>query len=151
MTLSEIFEALNAVGLFISVALVYTELRRNGATTRIHNSMLFTERHFNLRNLTINQDLADVIVRGRQGLEYLSKTEQLMFTSYLLNAAQTASMISYGGAGRGLSSKIAHHQTSNIIRGEWENQGDREYWDKIKNDPAVVPQVRDMIKRVLEQ
>ena len=68
MTLSEIFEALNAVGLFIYVALVYTELRRNGATTRIHNSMLFTERHFNLRNLTINQDLADVIVRGRQGL-----------------------------------------------------------------------------------
>jgi len=68
MTLSEIFEALTAVGSFISVALVHTELMRNGATTRINNSMLFTERHFNLRNLTINQDLANVIVRGRQGL-----------------------------------------------------------------------------------
>ena len=151
MTLSEIFEALTAVGLFISVALVYTELRRNGATTRIHNSMLFTERHFNLRNLTLNKEMADIIVRGRLGLEELSEPEQFIFASYLLNTAQTASIISYGGAGRGVNSKIALHQTSNIIRGEWDNQGGREYWDKIKNDPPVVPQVRDMIKRVLEE
>ena len=42
MTLSEIFESLTAIGLFISVALVFTELRRNGKATRLNNSMLFT-------------------------------------------------------------------------------------------------------------
>ena len=97
MTLSEIFEGLTAIGLFISVALVFTELRRNGKATRLNNSIRFTERHFNLRNLTLKQDLADVIVRGRQGLDHLSKTEQLIFTSYLLNTAQTASILILNG------------------------------------------------------
>ena len=100
MTLSEIFEGLTAIGLFLSVALVFIELRRNGKSSRLNNSIRFTERHFNLRNLTLSQDLADVIVRGRQGLEHLSKTEQLIFTNYLVNTAQTASILILNGEGK---------------------------------------------------
>ena len=133
MTLSEIFEGLTAIGLFISVALVFTELRRNGKATRLNNSIRFTERHFNLRNLTLNQDLADVIVRGRQGLEHLSKTEQLIFTNYLLNTAQTASILILNGEGERMNPEIAEKQAMRIVRDEWDNQGGREYWNLIKS------------------
>ena len=150
MTLSEIFEGLTAIGFFISVALVFTELRRNGKATRLNNSMLFTERHFNLRNLTLNHAMADVIVRGRQGLKYLSETEQLMFTNYLLNTAQTASMMSMGGAGQQVDNNIAALQTLKIIKNEWDNTGGRQYWNNIKNDAPVVPPVRALIQQVLE-
>ena len=120
MTLSEIFESLTAIGLFISVALVFTELRRNGKATRLNNSIRFTERHFNLRNLTLSQDLADVIVRGRQGLEHLSKTEQLIFTNYLLNTAQTASILILNGEGERMNPEIAEKQAMRIVRDEWD-------------------------------
>ena len=53
MSISEIFEGLTTVGLFISVILVFIELRRNGTSTRLNNNLIFTERHFNFRNLTM--------------------------------------------------------------------------------------------------
>ena len=149
MTLSEIFEGLTAIGLFISVALVFTELRRNGKATRLNNSMLFTERHFNLRNLTLSQDLADVIVRGRQGLEHLSKTEQLIFTNYLLNTAQTASILILNGEGKRVTPEIAEKQALRIVRDEWDNKGGREYWNLIKNDPPVVPHVKVQLAQAM--
>ena len=150
MTLSEIFEGLTAIGLFLSLALVFIELRRNGKATRLNNSIRFTERHFNLRNLTLNQDLADVIVRGRQGLEHLSKTEQLIFTNYLLNTAQTASILLLNGEGNKMTSKMAEKQSMRIVRDEWDNQGGSEYWNLIKNDPPVVPLVKAQLTQVME-
>ena len=42
MTLSEIFEGLTAIGLFISVALVFSELRRNGMEARLNNWINYT-------------------------------------------------------------------------------------------------------------
>ena len=150
MTLSEIFEGLTAIGLFLSVALVFIELRRNGKATRLNNSIRFTERHFNLRNLTLNQDLADVIVRGRQGLEHLSKTEQLIFTNYLPNTAQTASILILNGEGKRVTAEIAEKQAMRIVRDEWDNQGGSEYWNLIKNDPPVVPLVKAQLTQVME-
>ena len=150
MTLSEIFEGLTAIGLFLSVALVFIELRRNGKSSRLNNSIRFTERHFNLRNLTLNQDLADVIVRGRQGLEHLSKTEQLIFTSYLLNTAQTASILLLNGEGNKMTSKMAEKQSMRIVRDEWDNQGGSEYWNLINNDPPVVTLVKAQLTLVME-
>ena len=75
MTLSEIFEGLTAIGLFLSVALVFIELRRNAKLTRLNNSILFTERHFLLRAQTYDQELATIIVKGRTGLKNLSEPD----------------------------------------------------------------------------
>ena len=150
MTLSEIFEGLTAIGLFISVALVFVELRRNGRSSRLNNSILFTERHFNLRNQTLNQELAEIIMKGGKGLEQLNDTEQFMFCSYLLNTALTGSLMISGNAGKNLTTGTAEAQGARIIKDEWDNQGGREYWNKIKNDPPLVPHSRALVERVLE-
>ena len=151
MTLSEIFEGLTAIGLFISVALVFVELRRNGRSSRLNNSILFTERHFNLRNQTLNQEMAGIIMKGRKGLEQLNETEKFMFCSYLLNTALTGSLMISGNAGKNLTAGTAEAQGARIIKDEWDNQGGREYWNKIKNDPPLVPHSRALVERVLEQ
>ena len=151
MTLSEIFEGLMAIGLFISVALVFVELRRNGRSSRLNNSILFTERHFNLRNQTLNQEMAEIIMKGRKGLEQLNETEKFMFCSYLLNTALTGSLMISGNAGKNLTAGTAEAQGARIIKDEWDNQGGREYWNKIKNDPPLVPHSRALVERVLEQ
>ena len=151
MTLSEIFEGLTAIGLFISVALVFVELRRNGRSSRLNNSILFTERHFNLRNQTLNQEMAEIIMKGRKGLEQLNETEKFMFCSYLLNTALTGSLMISGNAGKNLTAGTAEAQGARIIKDEWDNQGGREYWNKIKNDPPLVPHSRALVERVLEQ
>ena len=151
MTLSEIFEGLTAIGLFLSVALVFVELRRNGRSSRLNNSILFTERHFNLRNQTLNQEMAGIIMKGRKGLEQLNETEKFMFCSYLLNTALTGSLMISGNAGKNLTAGTAEAQGARIIKDEWDNQGGREYWNKIKNDPPLVPHSRALVERVLEQ
>ena len=118
MTLSEIFEGLTAIGLFISVALVFIELRRNGRSSRLNNSILFTERHFDLRNQTLNQELAEIIMKGRKGLEQLNETERFMFCSYLLNTALTGSLMISGNAGKNLTAGTAQAQGSLINKDE---------------------------------
>ena len=89
-------------------------------------------------------------MRGRQGLEHLSKTEQLIFTSYLLNTAQTASILLLNGEGNKMTSKMAEKQSMRIVRDEWDNQGGSEYWNLIKNDPPVVPLVKAQLTQVME-
>ena len=150
MSISEIFEGLTTVGLFISVILVFIELRRNGTSTRLNNNLIFTERHFNFRNLTINKDTADVIVRGRKGLDKLDEAEKLLFANYLLNTAQTASVMLLAGEGQLASTEIVKLQAARIIKDEWDTIGGREYWDQIKNDAPVVPHVRAGIAQVLD-
>ena len=137
MSISEIFEGLTTVGLFISVILVFIELRRNGTSTRLNNNLIFTERHFNFRNLTINKDTADVIVRGRKGLDKLDEAEKLLFANYLLNTAQTASVMLLAGEGQLASTEIVKLQAARIIKDEWDTIGGREYWEQIKNDAPV--------------
>ena len=150
MTLSEIFEGLTAIGLFISVALVFIELRRNGNSTRLNNSIKFTERHFNLRNSKLNHDLADALFKGRQGLSHLNGPEKIMFASYLLNAAQTATLMARADQGLQMNSVAAREQSSRIIKNEWDNQGGREYWDEIKNNAPVTNLVKDAIEKIME-
>ena len=61
MTLSEIFEGLTAIGLFISVALVFSELRRNGMEARLNNWINYTQRVFDSRNTAVDLNVADII------------------------------------------------------------------------------------------
>ena len=88
-------------------------------------------------------------MRGRQGLEHLSKTEQLIFTNYLLNTAQTASILILNGEGKRVTPEIAEKQAMRIVRDEWDNQGGREYWNLIKNDPPVVPHVKVQLAQAM--
>ena len=99
MTLSEIFEGLTAIGLFMSVALVFSELRRNGMEARLNNWINYTQRVFDAQNTVVGLDIADIIVRGRKNLQNLSETEQQVFKKYLLNSALTVmSFTVLGGA-----------------------------------------------------
>ena len=75
MTISEIFAGLTTVGLFFSVLLVYLELRRNGIATRLNNNLIFTERHFNLRNAMFDKNFSEVVVRGRESLANLDEAD----------------------------------------------------------------------------
>ena len=150
MTLSELFEALTTVGLFISVALVFLQLKRNGTATQLSNTVAFTSRVFELRNVCINKDNAEVITRGRKGLENLDDAELLMFGSYLLNTGLTANIITLGSQGNAL---VPHEkvriQAINYLRGEWDNKGGRAYWDTIKDNPPLVPNVVSLITATL--
>ena len=149
MTLSEIFEGLTAIGLFLSVALVFIELRRNAKLTRLNNSILFTERHFLLRAQTYDQELATIIVKGRTGLKNLSEPEQLAFSNYLLNTAQTVSLRTIRNNRGVLDSDTAEKHSLRIMKLEWNNKGGREYWDKIKNSLPLVPHVKALIEKVM--
>ena len=149
MSISEIFEGLTTLGLFVYVVLVFIELRRNGLSTRLNNNLIFTERHFNLRNITMNHGCADIIVRGRKGLRNLDDAEQLVFKNYLLNAAQTASIMLLAAQGKLASAEVVRAQATRIVKDEWENNGGKDYWDEIKHDSPVVPHVRALIEQVL--
>ena len=93
MTISEIFAGLTTFGLFFSVLLVYLELRRNGIATRLNNNLIFTERHFNLRNAMFSKNFSEVVVRGRKSLANLDEAEHLIFKIFLLHTAQTAKVM----------------------------------------------------------
>lgn len=151
MTISEIFAGLTTVGLFFSVLLVYLELRRNGIATRLNNNLIFTERHFNLRNAMFDKNFSEVVVRGRESLANLDEAERLMFKSFLLNTAQTASVMLLAAEGQLASWGVVKKQASKIIKDEWDNVGGRELWEQIKDDPPVVPHVAAGIENVLKE
>ena len=151
MTISELFAGLTTVGLFFSVLLVYLELRRNGIATRLNNNLIFTESHFNLRNAMFDKNFPEVVVRGRESLANLDEAERLMFKSFLLNTAQTASVMLLAAEGQLASWEVVKKQASKIIKDEWDNVGGRELWEQIKDDPPVVPHVAAGIENVLKE
>ena len=48
-----------------------------------------------------------------------------------------------------MNSEIAEKQAMRIVRDEWDNQGGREYWNLIKNDPPVVPHVKVQLAQAM--
>jgi hypothetical protein len=53
-------------------------------------------------------------------------------------------------ANRGvLDSDTAEKHSLRIMEQEWNNQGGREYWDKIKNSPPLVPHVKALVEKVM--
>ena len=138
MTLSEIFEGLTAIGLFMSVALVFSELRRNGMEARLNNWINYTQRVFDARNTVVDLDIAEIIVRGRKNLQNLSKTEQLVFKKYLLNSALTAMSFTVLGGRRKYGETTGKEQSLRLVKEEWDNDGAREYWEEIRTNPPMV-------------
>ena len=149
MTLSEIFEGLTAIGLFMSVALVFSELRRNGMEARLNNWINYTQRVFDARNTVVDLDIADIIVRGRKNLQNLSETEQLVFKKYLLNSALTAmSFTVLGGRGK-YGETIGKEQSLRLVKEEWDNDGVREYWAEIRTNPPMVNDSKLLVDKAL--
>ena len=149
MTLSEIFEGLTAIGLFMSVALVFSELRRNGMEARLNNWINYTQRVFDARNTVVDLDIADIIVRGRKNLQNLSETEQLVFKKYLLNSALIAmSFTVLGGRGR-YGETIGKEQCLRLVKEEWDNDGAREYWAEIRTNPPMVNDSKLLVDKAL--
>ena len=148
MTLSESFEGLTAIGLFMSVALVFSELRRNGMEARLNNWIKYTQRVFDARN-TVDLDIADIIVRGRKNLQNLSETEQLVFKKYLLNSALTAmSFTVLGGRGK-YGETTGKEQSLRLVKEEWDNDGAREYWAEIRTNPPMVNDSKLLVDKAL--
>jgi len=149
MTLSEIFEGLTAIGLFMSVALVFSELRRNGMEARLNNWINYTQRVFDARNTVVDLDIADIIVRGRKNLQNLSETEQLVFKKYLLNSALTAmSFTVLGGCGK-YGETIGKEQSLRLVKEEWDNDIAREYWAEIRTNPPMVNDSKLLVDKAL--
>ena len=149
MTLSEIFEGLTAIGLFISVALVFSELRRNGMEARINNWINYTQRVFDSRNTAVDPDVADIIVRGQKNLQNLTEPEQMVFKKYLLNSALTAMSFTVL-AGRGkYGEETGREQSLRLVKEEWDNNGAREYWAEIRTAPPMVKDTQLLVDEVL--
>ena len=149
MTLSEIFEGLTAIGLFMSVALVFSELRRNGMEARLNNWINYTQRVFDARNTVVDLDIADIIVRGRKNLQNLSENEQLVFKQYWLNSALTAmSFTVLGGRGK-YGETIGKEQSLRLVKEEWDNDGAREYWAEIRTNPPMVNDSKLLVDKAL--
>ena len=85
-----------------------------------------------------------------KGLINLMKQKKLLFANYLLNTAQTASVMLLAGEGQLASTEVVKLQAARIIKDEWDTIGGREYWEQIKNDAPVVPHVRAGIAQVLD-
>ena len=149
MTLSEIFEGLTAIGLFISVALVFSELRRNGMEARLNNWINYTQRVFDSRNTAVDLDVANIIVRGQKNLQNLTEPEQMVFKKYLLNSALTAmSFTVLGGRGR-YGEETGREQSLRLVKEEWDNNGAREYWAEIRTTPPMVKDTQLLVDEVL--
>lgn len=149
MTLSEIFEGLTAIGLFISVALVFSELRRNGMEARLNNWINYTQRVFESRNTAVDLDIADIVVRGQKNLQNLTEAEQMVFKKYLLNSALTAmSFTVLGGRGK-YGKETGREQSLRLVREEWDNNGAREYWAEIRKTPPMVKDTQLLVDEVL--
>ena len=149
MTLSEIFEGLTAIGLFISVALVFSELRRNGMEARLNNWINYTQRVFDSRNTAVDLDVADIIVRGQKNLQNLTEPEQMVFKKYLLNSALTAmSFTVLGGRGK-YGEETGREQSLRLVKEEWDNNGAREYWAEIRTTPPMVKDAQLLVDEVL--
>ena len=149
MTLSEIFEGLTAIGLFMSVALVFSELRRNGMEARLNNWINYTQRVFDARNTVVDLDIADIIVRGRKNLQNLSETKQLVFKKYLLNSALTAMSFTVLGGRRKYGETTGKEQSLRLVKEEWDNDGAREYWEEIRTNPPMVNDSKLLVDKVL--
>ena len=149
MTLSEIFEGLTAIGLFMSVALVFSELRRNGMEARLNNWINYTQRVFDARNTVVDLDIADIIVWGRKTLQNLSETEQLVFKKYLLNSALTAmSFTVLDGRGK-YGETTGKEQSLRLVKEEWDYDGAREYWAEIRTNPPMVNDSKLLVDKAL--
>ena len=96
-----------------------------------------------------SKNFSEVVVRGRKSLANLDEAERLMFKSFLLNTAQTASVMLLAAEGQLASCEVVKKQASKIIKDEWDNEGGRELWEQIKDDPPVVPHVAAGIAKVL--
>ena len=97
-----------------------------------------------------DKNFSEVVVRGRESLANLDEAERLMFKSFLLNTAQTASVMLLAAEGQLASWEVVKKQASKIIKDEWDNVGGRELWEQIKDDPPVVPHVAAGIENVLK-
>ena len=149
MTLSEIFEGLTAIGLFMSVALVFSELRRNGMEARLNNWINYTQRVFDAQNTVVGLDIADIIVRGRKNLQNLSETEQQVFKKYLLNSALTVmSFTVLGGRGK-YGETTGKEQSLRLVKEEWDNDRAREYWAEIRTNPPMVNDSKLLVDKAL--
>ena len=151
MSISDIIEAFTASALFISVGMVFIELRRNGKAYRLNNALNFTERLFQLRNLSIDIEIAEIIVKGRADLYALNDAEQIVFKNYLLNTAQTASVMLLAREGQTVNYYDIKRQAITIIQAEWDYQGGQSYWNEIKDDPPLVKHVMEILREALGQ
>ena len=133
----------------MSVALVFSELRRNGMEARLNNWINYTQRVFDARNTVVDLDIADIFVRGRKNLQNLSETEQLVFKKYLLNSALTAmSFTVLGGRGK-YGETIGKEQSLRLVKEEWDNDGAREYWAEIRTNPPMVNDSKLLVDKAL--
>ena len=98
-----------------------------------------------------DKNFSEVVVRGRESLANLDEAERLMFKSFLLNTAKTASVMLLAAEGQLASWEVVKKQASKIIKDEWDNVGGRELWEQIKDDPPVVPHVAAGIENVLKE
>ena len=60
---------------------------QNGIEARLNNWINYTQRVFDARNVAVDLDVANIIVRGRKNLQNLKETEQMVFKKYLLKIA----------------------------------------------------------------
>lgn len=56
---------------------------QNGIEARLNNWINYTQRVFDARNVAVDLDVANIIVRGRKNLQNLKETEQMVFKKYL--------------------------------------------------------------------
>lgn len=151
MSISDIIEAFTASALFISVGMVFIELRRNGKAYRLNNALNFTERLFQLRNLSIDIEIAEILVKGRADLYALNDAEQIVFKNYLLNTAQTASVMLLAREGQTLDNYNIKRFAIKIILAEWNNKGGRTYWREINEGAPLVQHVMDILREAFDQ
>ena len=59
----------------------------------------------------------------RESLANLDEAERLMFKSFLLNTAQTASVMLLAAEGQLASWEVVKKQASKLIKDEWDNVG----------------------------
>jgi len=153
MTLSQIApvaDLVTAIAVLVSLILVLIELRRSTAETKLANSLKLTEIVSSLRAITDDLDLADIVLRGRGGMEHLTPVEQMVYQKFLLRVLHTANTIR-----RVSTLSIEGDRENKVIalrqlRAEWVHPGPRDWWQKIRANAPVAASAAALANEALD-
>ena len=122
---------------------------QNGIDARLNNWINYTQRVFDARNVAVDLDVANIIVRGRKNLQNLKETEQMVFKKYLLNTALTAISFSVLGGRDKYGEITGKEQSLSLAKEKWNNDGAREYWTEIRTNLPVVNYIKLLVDKAL--
>lgn len=153
MTLSQfadIADLLTALAVLVSLIFVLIELRRSNAETKLANSLHLTEIVTSVRAITDSPDMADIVMRGRAGMEHLTPAERMVYQKFLLRVLHAANTVRRVSTLSIEGERENHGVAIRQLRAEWDHPGPRDWWRETRANAPVVASAATLADEALD-